>query len=82
MNAFMLGMQSVNPKARMKFVLINSWYDPPKEGEAAKALIDQGCDIITQHTDSPGAAAGRREPRRARRSASPPTWRNSRRTRS
>ena len=61
-NAFMLGMQSVNPKARMKFVLINSWYDPPKEGDAAKALIDQGCDIITQHTDSPAplqAAAGR-----------------------
>jgi basic membrane protein A len=61
-NAFMLGMQSVNPKARMKFVLINSWYDPPKEGDAAKALIDQGGDIITQHTDSPAplqAAASR-----------------------
>jgi simple sugar transport system substrate-binding protein len=61
-NAFMLGMQSVNPKARMKFVLVNSWYDPPKEGDAAKALIDQGCDIITQHTDSPAplqAAASR-----------------------
>jgi simple sugar transport system substrate-binding protein len=53
MNAFMLGMQSVNPKARLKFILINSWYDPGKEGDAAKALIDQGCDIITQHTDSP-----------------------------
>ncbi|HEY0422874.1 MAG TPA: BMP family ABC transporter substrate-binding protein, partial [Rhodopila sp.] len=52
-NAFALGMQSVNPKARLKFILINSWYDPPKEGDAAKALIDQGCDIITQHTDSP-----------------------------
>ena len=62
LNAFMLGMQSVNPKARMKFVMINSWYDPPKEGDAAKALIDQGCDIITQHTDSPAplqAAASR-----------------------
>ena len=35
LNAFMLGMQSVNPKARMKFILINSWYDPPKEGDAA-----------------------------------------------
>ena len=61
-NAFMLGMQSVNPKARMKVVLINAWYDPPKEADAAKALIDQGCDIITQHTDSPAplqAAAGR-----------------------
>ncbi len=62
LNAFMLGMQSVNPKARLKFILINSWYDPPKEGDAAKALIDQGCDIITQHTDSPAplqAAASR-----------------------
>jgi len=62
LNAFMLGMQSVNPKARLKFILVNSWYDPPKEGDAAKALIDQGCDIITQHTDSPAplqAAASR-----------------------
>ena len=61
-NAFMLGMRSVNPKAMLKFVMINSWYDPPKEGDAAKALIDQGCDIITQHTDSPAplqAAASR-----------------------
>ncbi|MBS0642267.1 MAG: BMP family ABC transporter substrate-binding protein, partial [Proteobacteria bacterium] len=45
MNAFMLGMLSVNPKARLKFIMINSWYDPPKEGDAAKALMDQGCDI-------------------------------------
>ncbi len=62
LNAFMLGMRSINPKARLKFVLINSWYDPPKEGDAAKALIDQGADIITQHTDSPAplqAAASR-----------------------
>ena len=62
LNAFMLGMQSVNPAARMKFIMVNSWYDPPKEGDAAKALMDQGCDIITQHTDSPAplqAAAGR-----------------------
>lgn len=53
MNAFLLGMRSVNPKARLKFIMINNWYDPGKEGDAAKALIDQGCDIITQHTDSP-----------------------------
>jgi simple sugar transport system substrate-binding protein len=53
MNAFLLGMRSVNPKARLKFIMINSWYDPGQEGDAAKALIDQGCDIITQHTDSP-----------------------------
>jgi len=53
MNAFLLGMRSVNPKAKLKFILINSWYDPGKEGDAAKALIDQGCDVITQQTDSP-----------------------------
>jgi basic membrane protein A len=62
MNAFTLGMRSVNPNAKLKFIMVNSWYDPPKEGDAAKALIDQGCDIITQHTDSPAplqAAASR-----------------------
>jgi simple sugar transport system substrate-binding protein len=53
MNAFLLGMRSVNPQAKLKFIMINSWYDPGQEGDAAKALIDQGCDIITQHTDSP-----------------------------
>ena len=52
-NATLLGMQSVNPAAKLKFVFINSWYDPGKEGDAAKALLDLGCDIITQHTDSP-----------------------------
>ncbi len=52
MNAFILGMRSVNPQARMKIVTINSWYDPGKEGDATKALIDQGADVIAQHTDS------------------------------
>ena len=52
MNAFILGMRMVNPKARMKIVWVNAWYDPGKEGDSAKALIDQGADIIAQHTDS------------------------------
>ncbi|MGE0845573.1 MAG: BMP family ABC transporter substrate-binding protein [Flavobacteriaceae bacterium] len=52
-NSFMLGMQSVRPDAKIKIVWVNSWFDPAKEGDAAKALIDQGADIITQHTDSP-----------------------------
>ena len=34
---------------------MNTWYDPGKEGDAAKALIDQGADVILQHTDSPAA---------------------------
>jgi basic membrane protein A len=52
MNAFILGMRSVNPNGKLKMVWINSWYDPGKEGDAAKALFDQGADIIAQHTDS------------------------------
>ena len=52
-NAFMIAMRKVNPDAIIKVVWVNSWYDPGKEGDAAKALIDQGADIITQHTDSP-----------------------------
>jgi len=52
MNAFILGMRSVNPQARMKIVWVNAWYDPGKEGDSAKALIDQGADVIAQHTDS------------------------------
>jgi basic membrane protein A and related proteins len=52
-NAFFLGAQSVNPDIKLKVVWANSWYDPGKEADAAKALLDQGVDVITQHTDSP-----------------------------
>ncbi|MDE0308393.1 MAG: BMP family ABC transporter substrate-binding protein [Acidiferrobacterales bacterium] len=52
-NSFTLGLHSVNPDARVKVVWVSTWFDPGKEGDAAKALIDQGADVITQHTDSP-----------------------------
>ncbi len=52
-NAFTIAMRKVNPDAEVKVVWVNTWYDPGKEADAAKALIDQGVDIITQHTDSP-----------------------------
>jgi len=52
MNSFMQGLRSVRPDAKIKIVWINAWYDPGKEGDAAKALFDQGADIIAQHTDS------------------------------
>jgi basic membrane protein A len=52
-NSFMLGAQSINPEFKLKIVWVNSWFDPGKEGDAAKAMFDQGADIITQHTDSP-----------------------------
>ncbi len=54
-NAFMLGAQSINPNFTLKTVWVNSWFDPGKEADAAKVLIGQGADIITQHTDSTAA---------------------------
>lgn len=51
-NAFMLGAQSVRPDFKVKIVWANTWFDPGKEADAAKVLIDQGADVITQHTDS------------------------------
>ena len=52
-NAYFLGAQSVNPNVKIKVVWVNSWYDPAKEADAAKALLDQGVDMLAQHTDSP-----------------------------
>jgi basic membrane protein A and related proteins len=54
-NAFTLAARKVNPNFRTKVIWASTWYDPAKEADAAKALIDQGCDVITQHTDSPAA---------------------------
>ena len=54
-NSFMLGAQSINPDFKAKIVWVNSWFDPGKEADAAKALFDQGADIIVQHTDSTAA---------------------------
>ena len=51
-NSFYLGATSINPDFDIDIVWVNTWYDPAKEGDAAKVLISQGADIITQHTDS------------------------------
>ncbi|MCB1884168.1 MAG: BMP family ABC transporter substrate-binding protein [Geminicoccaceae bacterium] len=51
-DAFTLAAQKVNPDFRTVVVWVNSWHDPGKEADAAKALFDQGVDIIAQHTDS------------------------------
>lgn len=53
-NAFTLGVQSVNPKAKVRVVWTKTWYDPAKEKEGAKSLLDVGADVIAQHQDSPG----------------------------
>ncbi|MEN6399767.1 MAG: BMP family ABC transporter substrate-binding protein [Rectinema sp.] len=51
-NGFTLGVRSVNPKAQVRVVQTNTWYDPVKEREAAVALLDAGADIIAQHQDT------------------------------
>jgi basic membrane protein A and related proteins len=54
-NSTMLGAQAVNPNIKVKIIWVNSWFDPGKEADAAKALADQGADVLMQHTDSPAA---------------------------
>jgi basic membrane protein A len=51
-NAFTRGMRSVNPKAEVKVIWVNSWFDPGREREAANTLISQNSDVVTHHTDS------------------------------
>ncbi|RBP07390.1 nucleoside-binding protein [Roseiarcus fermentans] len=52
-NSFTLAAQAVNPKITTKLVMIDSWFDPAKEAAAVQTLINLGCDVIAQHTDSP-----------------------------
>ena len=52
-NATYLGAKTVNPNIKLKIIWVSTWFDPGKEADAAKALADQGVDIIMQHTDSP-----------------------------
>lgn len=54
-NATILGAQTVNPNIKLKIIWVNTWFDPGKEADAAKALADQGVDVLMQHTDSPAA---------------------------
>ncbi len=51
-NSFTMGAQTQNPNIKTKVVWIGKWFDPPKEGEAAQSLINQGADILFQNTDS------------------------------
>jgi basic membrane protein A len=53
--AFTQGIRSTNPKAQVKVIWVQSWFDPAKEREAAQALVNLGADILSQHTDSAAA---------------------------
>jgi simple sugar transport system substrate-binding protein len=52
-NAAYLAAKSVNPAVKFKIIWVSTWFDPGKETAAAKALVDEGADILMQHTDSP-----------------------------
>ena len=55
-NAFALGMRSINPTASVRVVWLNTWFDPTRERDAALALINQGADVLANHTASPAVA--------------------------
>ena len=54
-NAAYLAAKAVNPEVKFKVIWVFTWFDPGKEADAANALIEQGADVIMQHTDSPAA---------------------------
>ena len=56
-NAVALGAQTVNPDIEVNIVWINSWFDPPKDMDAAKALLDDNNDVLFTTTDSPSVVA-------------------------
>ena len=51
-NAFALGMRSVNPSAQLKVIWLNAWFDPPRERDAAMTLMNQNADVLAFHTGS------------------------------
>ena len=51
-NAFTLGMRAANPKAQVKVVWLNTWFDPARERDAAQSLLNQGVDTLTYHSGS------------------------------
>lgn len=60
-NAFTLGMRAANPKATVRLVWLNAWFDPTREREAALTLIGQGADVLTNHSGSPAVAQAAEE---------------------
>lgn len=60
-NAFALGMRSVNPQAQVKVVWLNAWFDPAREREAAMTLMDQGADVLSFQVASTAVMAAAQE---------------------
>jgi simple sugar transport system substrate-binding protein len=62
-NAFTLGMRAANPKASVKVVWLDTWFDPAREREAANTLVNQGADVLTNHSASTAVAQAAEERR-------------------
>ena len=60
-NAFAIGLREANPKAQLRVLWINSWFDPPREREAALSLVNQGADVLTNHSGSVAVALAAQE---------------------
>lgn len=60
-NAFTLGMRSVNPQATVKVVWLGAWFDPPREREAAMTLFNQGVEVMAFHTGSTAVMSAAQE---------------------
>jgi basic membrane protein A len=73
-NSFLLGARSTNPNATVQVIFTGDWSLPVREAEAANALVDAGCDVITCHVDGPKVVieATMRARRRSRQRASSP----------
>jgi simple sugar transport system substrate-binding protein len=52
-NTYYLGAKKMNPDVTLSITWVYTWYNPGLERDAAKVMLDQGCDVIAQHTDSP-----------------------------
>ncbi|NUZ06884.1 BMP family ABC transporter substrate-binding protein [Piscinibacter koreensis] len=55
-NAFALGMRAANPRAQVRVIWLDTWFDPAKERAAAQTLVDRGADVLTNHSASPAVA--------------------------
>jgi basic membrane protein A and related proteins len=62
-NAFAIGLLEANPKAELRVLWLNAWFDPPREREAALSLLNQGADVLTNHSASPAVAQTAQEKR-------------------
>lgn len=60
-NAFTLGMRSVDPQAQVKVVFLGEWFNPPRERDAAMTLFNQDVDVIAFHTGSTAIMAAAQE---------------------